>query len=55
MGSIEWLSVGEVAKRLAVDRNTVYRWIKRGTVNAKRLPSGQIRICAQEVERLLRE
>lgn len=49
----ELLTPNEVAKRLKVDRITVYRWIKSGRLQARRLPDGQLRIEAKELDDLL--
>jgi excisionase family DNA binding protein len=51
----EWLSTGEVAKRLGVARSTVSRWISLEQIRYVRLPSGHYRIPRTEVEKLLRE
>lgn len=42
----------EVAELCRVDVSTVLRWIRSGRLPAIRLPSGRIRIPAQEVERI---
>ena len=49
------LRLGEVETRLGVSRWTLYDWIKGGTINAMRLPSGYFRIPESEVERILNE
>ena len=49
----ELLTPSEVAKRLKVDRITIYRWVKSGRLQAKRLPDSQIRIEAKELDNLL--
>ena len=43
----------EAAKRLKVDRITIYRWIKSGRLQASRLPDGRLRIEAKELDNLL--
>ncbi len=43
----------EAAKRLKIDRITIYRWIKSGRLQAKRLPNGRIRIEERELDKLL--
>jgi len=43
----------EAAKRLKVDRLTIYRWIKSGRLQANRLPDGRLRIEAKELDKLL--
>lgn len=49
------LRLGEVEIRLGVSRWTLYDWIKEGTIEAMRLPSGYFRIAESEVERILQE
>lgn len=49
------LTSAEVARMLRVSPATVARYVRLGQVRAIRLPSGQIRIRREEVERLLRE
>lgn len=39
----------EAARRLKLDRTTIYRWIK-----AKRLPSGHLRIGTAEIDKILK-
>lgn len=43
----------EAAKRLKVDRITIYRWIKSGRLQANRLPDGRLRIEGRELDKLL--
>jgi len=43
----------EAAKRMRVDRLTIYRWIKSGCLQASQLPNGQLRIEAKELDKLL--
>ncbi|MCH7518826.1 MAG: helix-turn-helix domain-containing protein [Candidatus Dadabacteria bacterium] len=45
---------GQLAYLLQVDISTIQRWVRRGQLRAIRLPSGRIRIPAQEVERIRR-
>jgi len=52
-GMSELLTPNEVAKRLKVDRITIYRWVKSGRLQAKRLPDSQIRIEANKLDNLL--
>ena len=40
----------EAAKRLKIDRITIYRWIKAGRIKAKRLPSSHLRIGIAEID-----
>jgi len=51
----EFLPVTEAARKLGIDRVTLFRWIKKGYLAAKTLPSGRHRIPVDEVERLLHE
>lgn len=46
-----YLTTGDVARALGVTINTVKAWIRRGQVEAIRLPSGHYRIPATELER----
>ena len=50
----ELLTPNEVAKRLKVDRITIYRWVKSGRLQAKRLPSGHLRIGIAEIDKILK-
>ena len=43
----------EAAKRLKVDRITIYRWLKSGRLQANRLPDGRLRIKGRELGKLL--
>ena len=47
------LSTGQVADRLGMTVRTVYRWEKAGRLHAVRLPTGQRRFSASEVDALL--
>lgn len=47
------LTTGEVAEALAVDHETVRRWVKAGKLQAIRLPSGVMRFRREDVERIL--
>lgn len=49
----ELFTPNEAAKRLKVDRITIYRWIKSGRLQANRLPDGRLRIEAKELDNLL--
>ena len=57
MSQPEWLTLEEVAAALRVNRETVRRWIRRGTLTALALPSrqGGYRIRRDELERFIRE
>lgn len=45
--------ITEVAKMIGVGRVTVWRWCKDGKMQHVILPSGQIRIAAEEVQRFV--
>ena len=47
------LTTSEVANELQVSRNSVTAWVKRGQLSAIKLPSGQFRIPASEVRKIL--
>lgn len=47
-----FLTTGAVARAMGVTINTVKAWIRRGQVEAVRLPSGHYRIPASELQRL---
>jgi len=49
----EYLTAEEAAGRLKVHLMTIYKWIKSGRIQARRLPGGGLRIDAQELEKLL--
>ena len=44
----------EAARRLKLDRITIYRWIKAGRIKAKRLPSGHLCIGTAEINKILK-
>ena len=46
------MTTGDVARALGVTINTVKAWIRRGQVDAVRLPSGHHRIPIEELHRL---
>jgi excisionase family DNA binding protein len=52
-GEPELLTANEAAERLRVSGDTVRRWIRLDILPAVRLPSGQVRIRREDVERLL--
>ncbi len=43
----------EAAKKLRVDRLTIYRWIESGHLQANRFPDGRLRIEPKELDNLL--
>lgn len=47
------LTTSEVANELQVSRNSVTAWAKRGLLSAIKLPSGQFRIPASAVRKIL--
>lgn len=51
----KFLTVKQVSDRLKVHLMTIYKWISSGTLEAKRLPGGGLRIEAKELEKLLSE
>lgn len=50
-----FVTTGEVARALGVTINTVKSWIRAGTLEALRLPSGHHRIPSSELDRLIAE
>ena len=50
---LELLTPNEAARRMRVERITIYRWVKSSRLQAMRLPNGRIRIEAKEVDSLL--
>ncbi|HBT46411.1 MAG TPA: IS607 family transposase [Peptococcaceae bacterium] len=50
---MELLSIGEAAKRLGVHPNRLRAWEKQGLLRPVRLPSGQRRYPAEEINRIL--
>ncbi len=53
MNHEQMLSTGQVAERLGMTVRTVYRWEKAGRLHPVRLPTGQRRFPAGEVDALL--
>lgn len=56
----EWLSLGEVARRLAVSPKTVRNWYLRGKfvkagVTVQRTLGGHTRFLAADIDRLVQE
>lgn len=47
------MSIPDVARMLAVNRGTVYEWMKLGRLKSIRLPDGRQRIALSEVERFI--
>ena len=49
-------TIPTVAKKIGVNRQTLWRWVKAGQVQSFRFtPTSNLMIPADEVERLLRE
>ncbi len=46
------MTTAQVARALAVSRQTIARWVRDNRIKAMRLPSGLIRIARAEVERI---
>lgn len=44
----------KAARRLKLDRITIYRWIKAGRIKAKRLPSGHLRLELLKIDKILK-
>jgi excisionase family DNA binding protein len=53
--SMNYMTPKEVAKELEVSAATIVRWVRNGTIPAKRFGQRIIRIPRIEVERLLGE
>ena len=54
LDTTEWLKVPEAARRLLVCRETIYRWIAAGHLEAYRLgDAGPLRISAEALQRHL--
>ena len=49
----DFLSVREFAARVGFSRNTIYDWVRDGTLKAKVVGKRKIRIPASEVGRML--
>lgn len=49
----ELLTVKQISEILKVTKDQVYRWIKAGTLDAVRLPSGTLRITMEVFEDFL--
>lgn len=50
----DWLSIGDVADLMSVDRNTVRGWIKRGELRRVKL-GGTVRINRADIDSRLEE
>lgn len=53
--STEMYTAEEVAQRFIVDKRTVYRWLKAGTLRGIRTPGGHHRIPGSEIMRLFED
>lgn len=49
----ELLTVAEVSTILKVTKDQVYRWIKAGTLEAIKFPSGTIRLSEEHIKKFL--
>ncbi len=49
------LSVGKIAELCNLDRTTIFRWIKRGKLNAWTTPGGHYRVSPEEFIRFVHE
>ena len=47
--SCTWLTPKQAAKKVGVDRTTVYRWLKTGVLRYYITPSGTSRICEKDL------
>jgi excisionase family DNA binding protein len=52
---VQWLTVAQVADRLAVHPKTVYEWIRAGELAATKFGPQTIRVRVSEVERFEEE
>ncbi len=50
--AVQFVTAGQVAKRLDVNISTVGRWVKSGRLEGAELPSGGYVIPIREVERI---
>ena len=50
----ELLTTAEAAQMLRVSQKTIARWVRLSQLEAVRLPSGQLRIRREDVEKLLK-
>ena len=48
------LTVAQAAEQIGYSKETIRRWIAEEKLQAKRMPSGRIRIEASELEALLK-
>lgn len=49
----EYYRVEEVAKLFDLSIRSIYRWIDFGTLDAKKLPNGQIRVHRDAIKKIL--
>ena len=52
MTEANFLTAGETARRLGLNRSTIGRWAKSGRIEAVRMPSGGYVIPVRDVERI---
>lgn len=50
--SMKWFTVSQVAKRLRVTRDTVYRWAREDKIDHEKLTTGAIRINSKAIEKM---
>ena len=53
MRNEEFLTTSEAAAKLKIHIMTIYKWVKVGHIKVRYLPSGQLRIEAGEIKKLL--
>lgn len=49
------LTIPEVAEIFVTSRQSVYRWIRKGSITALKTPGGTLRVRRADVERALRD
>lgn len=54
MQATRWLTTGEVAVRARTSPQSVLKWIRVGTLPARRLPGGAYRVSEADLDRFLR-
>jgi excisionase family DNA binding protein len=47
-----WISLGEAAERLEINRGTLERLVRQGHLTTRTLPGGRPRVLAADVDRL---